>query len=100
MQLHGGHLIAGERTGEGGATFHATTPAPGERRTPPFHEASDADVDRALVAAEAAFDPYRTRAPAEIAAFLERIAEEITTLGDELIGVAAAETGLPAERLT
>ena len=64
-------------------------------------EASAADVDRALAAADAAFAVYRRVPPAERAALLERIAAEIDALGDELLATAHAETALPiAERLT
>jgi len=57
------------------------------------------DVASACAAAEAAFDAYRD-APLEArAAFLERIADEIMALGDELIVTAMAETHLPRGRL-
>ena len=61
-------------------------------------EASLADVDRALEAAEGASDEYRQAPAAQRAAFLDRIAEEIERVGD-LLDVAHKETALPAERL-
>ncbi|HET9268667.1 MAG TPA: aldehyde dehydrogenase (NADP(+)) [Vicinamibacterales bacterium] len=61
-------------------------------------EASLADVDRALEAAEGASDEYRQAPAAQRAAFLDRIAEEIERVGD-LLDVAHTETALPAERL-
>ena len=66
----------------------------------PVHEASAADVDQALTAADRAFAVYRRVPPAERAALLEGIAVEIEALGDELLAAAHAETALPiAERL-
>ena len=63
-----------------------------------FEEASAADVDRALEAAERASDAYRHVPAAQRAAFLDRIAEEIERAG-ELLHVAQVETALPPERL-
>ena len=50
--------------------------------------------------AEAAFASYRETTGAQRAAFLERIADEIMALGDDLIQRAHSETGLPEARLT
>jgi len=61
-------------------------------------EASLADVDRALEAAESASDEYRHAPAAQRAAFLDRIAEHIEQAG-ELLHVAHGETALPPERL-
>ncbi len=100
MQLLGQSFIGGAPSDGGWETFLGVNPATGEALAPPYREATRDEVDRALVAAEAAFEAYRDRAPAERAAFLRRIADEITALGDALVDRAAAETGLPAARLT
>jgi alpha-ketoglutaric semialdehyde dehydrogenase len=57
-------------------------------------------IDHAVAAAESAFETYSELSPQKIAAFLERIAEEILALGDSLIATASEETGLTADRLT
>ncbi|MEO8100367.1 MAG: aldehyde dehydrogenase (NADP(+)) [Acidobacteriota bacterium] len=57
-------------------------------------------VNAAAEAAEAAFEGYSSLLPADIAAFLEKIAEEIVAIGDELLTCAAAETALTIDRLT
>lgn len=57
-------------------------------------------IDHAVTAAENAFETYSELSPQKIAAFLERIAEEILALGDSLIATAAEETGLTTDRLT
>lgn len=56
-------------------------------------------IDNAVAAAEAAVETYSELPPANIARFLERIADEIVALGDGLITTAAAETALTADRL-
>ena len=56
-------------------------------------------IDKAVAAAEEAFETYADLPPATVATFLERIAEEIAALGDALIATASAETALGADRL-
>lgn len=68
--------------------------------TPDFHEASAEEVDRAALAAQAAFEIYRSTAPEARATFLDRIADQIATLGELLLQRANAETALPEARLT
>jgi NADP-dependent aldehyde dehydrogenase len=63
-----------------------------------FEDTAASHVERALDAAEHAFHEYR-RLPADArAAFLDRIADEISG-SDELIDAAHVETSLPRERL-
>lgn len=57
-------------------------------------------VNDAALAAQAAFERHRTWPAAGRAAFLERIATEIESLGDELLQVCHAESALPLARLT
>src|SRR5262245_48392100 len=101
MELHGKNLIGGRATASPGAkTFSGIAAATGEKLPTMFHEATTAEADEALALAERAFDDY-SRQPAEkIAAFLDRIADEIMKLGDALIQRAGAETALPEARLT
>jgi NADP-dependent aldehyde dehydrogenase len=56
-------------------------------------------IDTAVAAAESAFEAYSEVSPQKIAAFLERIAEEILALGDSLIATTSEETGLTLDRL-
>ncbi|MDQ3397606.1 MAG: aldehyde dehydrogenase (NADP(+)) [Deinococcota bacterium] len=97
--LHGYNLIGRETSREGDKAFEAVNPASGEKLSPSFPEASEAEVNRALELAERAFYRYREESPTRKAAFLRKIAEELEALGDALIGRASAETGLGAERL-
>jgi NADP-dependent aldehyde dehydrogenase len=64
-----------------------------------FHEATPAELEKALDLAARAFPVYRKVAHDQIAAFLERIGAEIMNLGPALIERTGAETGLPAARL-
>jgi len=100
MELHGRQIIAGTTSAEGGRTFLGRNPATGQVTTPPIHEASLAEVDRALQLADAAFDAYRGLGPERAAAFLEAIAQAWLDLGDALLEQAHAETALPLARLT
>jgi NADP-dependent aldehyde dehydrogenase len=100
MNLHGLSLIAGIVGHTGGTKFRAVNPATSESLAPDFHEASAAEVNRALELSAAAFADYRSRTGAERARLLEGIATEIEALGDSLLQRAHAETGLPLARLT
>lgn len=100
MKLHGQNICAGEMVSGGGQKFQGFAPARGQQVEPEFTEADEDLVNRALAAAAGAFDDYRLQPAERRAAFLERIAEEIVALGDELIERAHLETALPKERLT
>jgi NADP-dependent aldehyde dehydrogenase len=100
MSLQGTSLIAGARGAMGGRRFSAANPSTGKSLAPEFHEASEAEVARAMEAAAAAFGDYRNRSVAQRAEFLERVAARIEELGDALIERAHAETALPVARLT
>jgi 2,5-dioxopentanoate dehydrogenase len=99
MHLHGRSVIAGEASRGGTVSFTATAAATGEALIPPFFEATAAEVDSALAAAEQAFAQLRQLPAERIAGLLERLAEEIIGLGPELISRGIAETGLPEARL-
>lgn len=99
MQLHGRQIIAGASVAQGPVTFHGLNPATGETTTPPVHEATAIEVDRALDAADAAFEEYRHLGGGRIASFLETMAEEWMALGDALLDQAHVETALPLARL-
>ena len=85
---------------ENSKRFSATDPATGDLLDPGFAEGSAEDVDRLVGAAAEAFEQYRATSPAERAAFLRAIAEEILALDSILLARAGSETGLPEGRLT
>jgi len=93
--LTGKHLIAG--TWVSGASTFLSSPATGEALT--FAQGTAADVDRACLAAEAAFGAFSALSRTKRAAFLDRIADEIEARGADITAIGTAETGLPAARL-
>lgn len=99
MDLTGKNFIGNERSGEGKETFRAVNPAVNKTFGPDFHEATEQEIENAVLKAERAFREYGRKSGKEKAAFLEAIADEIMSLGDELIDRCGKETGLPEGRL-
>jgi NADP-dependent aldehyde dehydrogenase len=99
MQLHGKNFIGYQLSAGSGQAFHGIDASTGAQLEPAFHEASDADVDRALHVADTAFETYRKLEPEARGKFLRAIATEIEALGEALIECANSETALGVERL-
>ncbi|MFO7445166.1 MAG: aldehyde dehydrogenase (NADP(+)) [Ignavibacteriaceae bacterium] len=100
MELTGLNFIGRERSGKGDNTFSAVNPAENKNLSPLFYEASADEINDAVLKAEKAFSIYRTKGGKQRALFLEKIAEQITALGDDLIKRCSEETGLTEARLT
>ena len=58
------------------------------------------DINRAVLAAEKAFESFGQSPPTSVAGLLEKIADEIANLGESLINTASQETALTIDRLT
>lgn len=99
MPLSGRFFIGGDEVATQ-ETFLAANPATGDSLQPPFSVSDTSHVNRACELAWEAFDTYRQSSLEARATFLERIAENIMAIGDELIERAHAESGLPIARLT
>jgi 2,5-dioxopentanoate dehydrogenase len=99
MELMGGNLIGGVSSTLGDVQFRATDPGTGTPLEPAFHEATAAEVERAVTEAEHAFRAYGQSSAEQRAVFLRAIADEMVALGAPLIERAHAETGLPVARL-
>src|SRR5215831_11705505 len=99
MELHGKNIIARNMVEVGGKTFQAFAPASGKSIKPQFEGATADQVNQALESAESAFHIYRRLSSEQRANFLEKIADEIVALGDDLIERANLETGLLKDRL-
>jgi len=98
MMINGSILIgAAERPGE--HLFDAVDPASGALLEPHFASAGPAEVELACALADEAFPSFSETDPESRAAFLERVADNIAGLGDELIVRAMQESGLPRARL-
>lgn len=95
-----GELFIGQARVATDTRFHAVDPATGAALEPQFSAAGEGEVRRATALAEIAAPVFAALAPADRAAFLESIADNIAALGDELIERAHRETGLPLARLT
>lgn len=99
MILSGKHLIAGNFTANGTASFTGYNPAEAKNLTTQFFEATNEEVDNACLEAKEAFYAYKKISDKQRAVFLETIANEIVNLGDALIETAHQESGLPIARL-
>lgn len=97
--LHGLSLIAGTPALATGKTFFAVSPLDRTALAPDFYEASAAEVDEALVAADSAFDQWRTQPASTRADLLDAIAAQLMALGDTLVERMHLESGLPKCRI-
>ena len=98
MTILGLHYIGGERLAAGTPlySFDAVT---GEQHPVSFHEATEAEVAAAALAAHQAFPAFRATSANGRAALVEAIADEIDALDHEFIAAASRETALPPARL-
>lgn len=79
--------------------FYAVNPATNEKLNKSFVVASQSDINEKAELAAKAFDIYRKKDKESIAAFLDKAANEIMSLGDRLLEVCSLETALPTARL-
>jgi aldehyde dehydrogenase (NAD+) len=87
------HYIDGEWTdGSGTETFESENPATGETLAT-FHRGTEADIDRALAAAEAAEDEWRDLSHIDRAEYLWDIYHELRDRTEELAEVVTRECG-------
>jgi len=88
-----GHYVNGEWIdGEGTETFESVEPATGEMLAE-FQKGTDADVDRALAAAEEAFEEWRELSYIDRAEHLWDIYHELRERTDELGEIVTRESG-------
>ncbi|HRO30663.1 aldehyde dehydrogenase (NADP(+)) [Citricoccus sp.] len=97
--LTGHSIVAGASLPGNGGTAHGHDPATNERLEPAYSLIDNEQLARATAAAEEAFASFSTLDPGTHADFLDRIAENIEAVRDELVARAMAETGLPEARL-
>lgn len=98
--LTGSNFIAGEPSQLGQATFTSVNPRTKQTGDVLYHNATPEEVHNAVVAAVDAYSQTRTFSASRLADFLDKAAEEIMALGDELLQTADMETGLGLPRLT
>ncbi|MGW5296220.1 aldehyde dehydrogenase (NADP(+)) [Streptomyces bacillaris] len=98
--LTGHSLLAGREVPGTGDAWYAVAAATGEPFGPPHRDASTEQVAEAARLAASDSRAFRALPPERRAAFLDACAEEIETLGEALLELAARESGLPPARLT
>ncbi|UOY03357.1 aldehyde dehydrogenase (NADP(+)) [Blastococcus sp. PRF04-17] len=100
MTIFGASIIAGRQFRGGHGSVRAVDPATGEQLEPEFCFAGPEEIEQATAAATEAFDAYRATTPEERARFLERIADNLVEIKDEIVARSHRESGLPVGRLT
>ncbi|BAU74906.1 aldehyde dehydrogenase (NADP(+)) [Metapseudomonas furukawaii] len=97
--ITGFNFIAGGRSAAGTLTLQSFDATSGEALPFAFHQATEAEVDAAARAAEAAYPSFRSLSAVRRAEFLDAIADELDALGDDFIATVCRETALPAARI-
>ncbi|BAN49114.1 aldehyde dehydrogenase (NADP(+)) [Metapseudomonas resinovorans] len=97
--ITGFNFIAGGRSAAGTVTVQSFDATSAQALPYSFHQATEAEVDAAARAAEAAYGAYRNLPAARRAEFLDAIAAELDALGDDFIATVCRETALPAARI-
>ena len=99
IEINGHQLIAGRESQKGNKFFTAINPRNRRIDETQFSEATKSEIKRAVVAAQEAFKETGRYSPSDLADFLDRVAQEIEELGEQLLQVADEETGLGFPRL-
>jgi NADP-dependent aldehyde dehydrogenase len=97
--LQGLSLLGSGLGQPGPAPFHPVNPASGAPLDPPFHPATEAEVDQAVAAAGAAAAGLQAAGGAGRAGLLRAMAAGLEAAADELVPRAMAETALPEPRV-
>jgi alpha-ketoglutaric semialdehyde dehydrogenase len=100
MNLHGKNVIGNQLSALGQKQILGYDPHQGKQLEPPFVQATDEEIERAMNLAGEAFSKLRECSADVIASLLRTIGDEITALGDALIDRASTESGLGKDRLT
>ncbi len=98
--LTGMNFIAGSPSARGASTFTSVNPRNKQAGGVAFTNATADEIHRAVISAAEAFEQTRHYPASRLADFLERVADEINGLGDELLQTADMETALGLPRLT
>ena len=99
MNLHGKNIIGNQLSQQGGASFTASNPTNGSDLEPSFFSATEEEVQAAFEKADEALESFSEVTRIRRADFLDKIADEIIALGDDLVRRAVEETGLPEARI-
>ncbi|WP_120003487.1 aldehyde dehydrogenase (NADP(+)) [Nesterenkonia muleiensis] len=98
-ELTGCSIIGGETVRGGAGTIHGVDPRTSSVLGPSYHQLGTDQLRIATAAAHEATSSFGNLDPSEHAQFLDKMAENIEAVRDELIERAMAETGLSRDRL-
>lgn len=96
--ITGKNIIGNRRSALGTRTFKTFNPQLNIENQNVFTEATTEEIEEAIVLAEKAFKVFSNTPGNKKALFLNTIADEILSLGDELIEIYCSESGLPIGR--
>ncbi len=97
--ITGKNYIGNKLSNLSGKTFHAYNPVDFNMHDQTFFCATEEEVNESVKLAKNAFSVYKNFSGEQKAQFLDVIAEEILSLGDELIKTAMSESALPEGRI-
>ncbi|WP_150461084.1 aldehyde dehydrogenase (NADP(+)) [Nesterenkonia ebinurensis] len=100
QNLKGHSIIAGEHIVGRGKTIYGYNPATGEALEPGFTLIDESQLKTATAAAAEAYQSLSTLDPEAHADFLEKVAENIEAIGEQITRRLLLETGLPEARAT
>ncbi len=96
--LTGKNQIGDHLSSNGEISFHTFNPKLNKENSTIFYEASSEEINKAVSLASTAYIIYSKISPYRKADFLDAIADEIMSLGQELIDTYCIESGLPEKR--
>ncbi|WP_109434238.1 aldehyde dehydrogenase (NADP(+)) [Aquimarina sp. AU119] len=96
--ITGKNYIGNQLSSEGNRTYKTYNPKLNLENEHTFYEASDQEIEKAVLLAAEAFKTYKKTSGVKKAEFITAIADEILALGDLLIQTYISETGLPEGR--
>ena len=99
MELEGVHLIGNTRIRSGYNKYYAHNPKNDKEIGPAYTNATENDVNRAVMLAKQSFQSFKKKSGFERASFLRTIGKEINHLGNELINCCHEETALNIKKI-
>ena len=98
-RILGHNYIGGQRSAAGQLNLQSIDASTGEALPFDFFQATPEEVDAAAKAAAVAYPAYRSLSAERRAQFLDAIADELDTLGDDFVALVCREPALPAARI-
>jgi alpha-ketoglutaric semialdehyde dehydrogenase len=99
MEIVSSQIIGYRKSQGSGGIFHAVNPDNGQPLPAAFREAGPVEIEESVALAHGSFQAYRKTSADRRSLFLEAIALNIESLGDDLLQVINEETALPVTRL-